>query len=251
MVLKELTQHLILLQLLLAVLVLEMVAEDWMVAQEAALVVLNGALRERLRVEVGDWPLQPRLVSTPAGLRIAVASRSARTVQWLDPVSGEASAPEATNGVPHLLSAGPLHEPGQGTTVVITREGGLRAFGPRGARGWELGLDAATLLAVEPGMLVVGSMAQGQRPDRLERITFDAEGAPVVGAPEPVPGIPRAWLVTPRAEWVCAGEDALLRSEAGGQLAQSARLGKTGDDTAAAEVSPHFRHGTKQRGSVG
>ncbi|MBL6721613.1 MAG: hypothetical protein ISQ08_09410 [Planctomycetes bacterium] len=191
----------------------------------AALVVLDGALRERLRVEVGDWPLQPRLVSTPAGLRIAVASRSARTVQWLDPVSGEASAPEATNGVPHLLSAGPLHEPGQGTTVVITREGGLRAFGPRGARGWELGLDAATLLAVEPGMLVVGSMAQGQRPDRLERITFDAEGAPVVGAPEPVPGIPRAWLVTPRAEWVCAGEDALLRSEAGQWLA-AAPLGR-------------------------
>lgn len=191
----------------------------------AALVVLDGALRERLRVEVGDWPLQPRLVPTPAGLRVAVASRSARTVQWFDPVTGESGAPEATSGVPHLLSAGPLHEPGHGTTVVLTREGGLRAFGPRGSRSWELGLDAATLLAVEPGMLVVGSMAQGQRPDRIERITFDVEGHPVVAAPEPVPGIPRAWLVTPRSEWVCAGEDALLRSEAGKWLA-TAPLGR-------------------------
>ena len=181
----------------------------------AALVVLGGDLRERLRIEVGDWPLQPRLVATPAGLRVAVASRSARTVQWFDPLTGEASAPATTDGVPHLVSAGPLHEPAHGTTVVLTRDGGLRAFGPRGERSWELGLDAATLLAVEPGMLVVGSMAQGQRPDRIERITFDAEGAPVVAAPEPVPGIPRAWLVTPRSEWVCAGEDALLRREDG------------------------------------
>lgn len=195
-------------------------------ARPAALVVLDGALGELVRHPVGDWPLAPAVVRTPEGARVIVASRSTREVVSLDPFAPHASGVEL-EGVPHLMAAGPLASPRRDSIAVVTRSGSLSLLeiGEDGVlsteRSWDLGLDAATLLAIEPSMLVVGSMAQGSAPDRLQRWTLAPGTQPRAGAVEPMPGIPRAWLVTPRGEWVCAGDDALLRHDGTGWVPEA------------------------------
>ena len=194
-------------------------------ARPPALVVLDGALRELTRHPVGDWPLAPSVVRTPEGARVIVASRSTREVVSLDPFAPHASSVEL-EGVPHLMATGPLSSPSRDSIAVLDRSGTLVLLevegndGLRKEQGWDLGLDAATLLAIEPNMFVVGSMAQGSEPDRLQRWTLARGTEPRAGASEPMPGIPRAWLVTPRGEWVCAGDDALLRHDGTGWVPQ-------------------------------
>ena len=73
-------------------------------------------------------------------------------------------------------------------------------------------------------MLVVGSVAQGSAPDRLQRWTLAPGTGRAQALSSPCPGS-RAWLVTPRGEWVCAGDDALLRHDGTGWVPEAPRVG--------------------------
>lgn len=183
-------------------------------AQPASAVALDAAGQELWRTACGDWPLRPLEVRTRGGSSLAIASRATPSLAWLDPVTGEERHRVPLPSSPRFIAAGPLHGPDDGRAALLLSTGALWLADPEGhLEDTGLVFEEATLVEVEPAMIVVGSMARAGDRDALVRLFQQPDGNWSPAPTESIDGLPRDWLVTQTTEWLAAGDDALLRLE--------------------------------------